>query len=239
MSLKSISEDLTCVVFSFTDEDNQEGQQGESSSDPMDSLYRDVLSQKRQASPQDSQRETGGAPRLSTHRIASDQLQDSQKDNNQLQDSQKDDSQSKEASDQRSELLGEKSSLSVESESSSEPSEQQLAQDRPGQPPLAAPTRINIRQPIGSLHGAVAARSGGPLTVRGEIETISDEEILKNRESEEGIQSIPRFRNYQPGTPSKVSTAASTKCLLLCKPDDPDGELIRHLGYDANSLQIK
>ncbi|XP_044079396.1 RNA-binding protein 41 isoform X2 [Siniperca chuatsi] len=177
------------------DEDNQEGQQGESSSDPMDSLYRDVLIKERQqASLLDSQQETTGASPLSTHRIVSDLLQDSQKDNNQ----------SKEASDHQSELQGEKSSLSVQSESSSDASEPQLAQDRPGQPPLAAPTQINISRPIGSLCGAVTARSGGPLTVRGEIETISDEEILKNRESEEGIQSIQRFRNYQPGKPSKV-----------------------------------
>ncbi len=213
-----MSEALTCdVVFSFTDEDNQEGQQGESSSDPMDSLYRDILSKERQqASLQDCQRERAGASHLSTLRIVPDQSQDSQRDNNQSQDSQRDNnqsqdsqrdnSQSKEASDHPSELQGEKSSLSVESKSSSDTSELQLAQDRP----LAAPTQINISQPIGSLCGAVTARSEGPLTVRGEIETISDEEILKNRESEEGIQSIPRFRNYQPGNPSKVSTAAST-----------------------------
>lgn len=189
-------------MFSFTDEDNQEGQQGELSSDPMDSLYRDILSKERQeASLQDSQRETAGASHLSTHRIVSDQLQDSQRDS----------SQSKGASDHQSELQGERSSSSVQSESSSDTAELQLTQDRPP----AAPTHINISQPIGSLCGAATARSGGPLTVRGEIETISDEEILKNRESEEGIQSIPRFRNYQPGKPSKVSTAA--------KPQSPSG----------------
>ncbi|XP_045894965.1 RNA-binding protein 41 isoform X2 [Micropterus dolomieu] len=176
------------------DEDKQEGQQGESSSDPMDSLYRDVLiKESQQASLQDSQRETTGASHLPSNRIVSDQLQDSQRDNNQ----------SKEASDQ-SELQGEKSSLSVHSVPSSDTSEAHLTQDRPRQPPLAAPIHINISQPIGSLRGAVTARSGGPLTVRGEIETISDEEILKNRESEEEIQSIPRFRNYLPGKPSKV-----------------------------------
>lgn len=199
-------EDVTsvAVVFSLTDEDTEEGQEGaSSSSDPMDSLYRDVLSKERkQASLQE--RETTRASQLSI----SDQLQDSQKDN----------SQSKEASDHESELHGEESSLSVQSESTSDTSEQQLAQDRPGQPPPAAPTHINISQPIGRLRGAAKAGSGGPLTVRGEIETISDEEILKNRESEEGIQSIPRFRNYQPGKPSKVSNNYIHKCLLhfLC-----------------------
>nr|XP_046267790.1 RNA-binding protein 41 [Scatophagus argus] len=172
------------------DDDNKKGQQGESSSDPMDSLYRDVLIKERQqASLQDSQRETTGA----SHSLC-DQLHDPQRDN----------SQSEKASDCQSELQGEKSSLSAQSESSSDTSEQKLTQDRLGKPPLPAPTQINISQPIGSLRGTAKVRSGEPLTVRGEIETISDEEILKNRESEEGIRSIPRFRNYQPGKPSKV-----------------------------------
>ncbi|XP_037605622.1 RNA-binding protein 41 [Sebastes umbrosus] len=163
------------------DEDNQEGQERAPSSDPMDSLYRDVLSKDRkQAS------DTTGASHLSTHRVISDQSPDSQK--------------SQEASEHLPELQGENLSI----QSSSDPTEQQLAQDRPGHPPPAAPTQINISQPIGSLCGAAKARSGRPLTVRGEIETISDEEILKNRESEDGIQSNPRFRNYQPGKPSKV-----------------------------------
>ncbi|TMS14106.1 RNA-binding protein 41 [Larimichthys crocea] len=174
------------------DEDNQEGQQRESS-DPMDSLYRDVLLKDRQqASRQDSQRETSGVPHLPTHRTVSDQLQDSQGDNNH----------SKE--DLHSEPPGEKSTLPVQPASSSDTSEQQPAQDRPCKPPPSAPTKIHLSQPIGSLCGTATARSGGPLTVRGEIERISDEEILKNRESEEVIRSIQRFRNYQPGQPSKV-----------------------------------
>lgn len=174
----------------------------------MDSLYRDVLIKNRQqASLQNHQRETVGASHLPTCRIVSDQSHDSQRDNDQ----------SEEASEHQSEHQ------SVQSEMSSDISQQQLAQDRPGNPPLPAPTQINISQPIGSLCGAAKAGSGGPLTVRGEIEAISDEEILKNRESAEGIRSIPRFRNYEPGTPSKVSTAASTSH----KPADPDGLLIR------------
>ncbi|XP_042355344.1 RNA-binding protein 41 [Plectropomus leopardus] len=175
------------------DEDNQEGQEGASSSDPMDSLYRDVLSKNRKQAPL-QEGETTEASHLSPHKIISEHSQDSQKDNNQ----------SKEATDHQSEPQGEKRSLSSQSESNSDTSEQQLAQDRACQPQLAAPTRINISQPIGSLCGAAKANSGGPLTVRGEIEMISDEEILKNRESEEGIRSIPRFQNYEPGKPSKV-----------------------------------
>ncbi|XP_065819203.1 LOW QUALITY PROTEIN: RNA-binding protein 41 [Labrus bergylta] len=172
------------------DEENQDGQQGESSSDPMDSLYRDVLCRERQrASHHDSQGETAKTSNTSTHRTESDQSQDSQKDS----------SQSHEASDLQSEPQGETRCLSEQSEWSSVTSERQPARDR-----AAAAAQINIKQPIGSLRGAGAARSEGPLTLRGEIETISDEEILDNRESEEGIRSIPRFRNYQPGKPSKV-----------------------------------
>ncbi|KAM7374001.1 hypothetical protein PAMP_006680 [Pampus punctatissimus] len=162
------------------DEDNQESQQRASSADPMDSVYRDILCEGRpRASLQDSQ-ETS---HLSAHGAESDQ--NSQKDNNQSK-----------------ELQGEKSISSVQPKS--ETSEQQ---DTAGKPPPDAPVKINISQPIGSLCGAVKAGSGALLTVRGEIETVSDDEILKNREPDEGIRSIPRFRNYQPGKPSKVSTA--------------------------------
>lgn len=183
---------LTCaVVFSSTGEVKQDDQQGESCSDPMDSLYRDVFVKggQQQASLQDSERDTSGAPHLLTHATVSDQSQDSQRDNNQ----------SEAASGQQ----GERSSLS---ESSSNPSEQQLVQEGPRKSPPAAPTQINISQPIGSLCGAAKAGSGRQLTVRGDIETISDEEILNNRESEDGIRSIPRFRNYEPGKPNKVKT---------------------------------
>ncbi|XP_008277323.1 RNA-binding protein 41 isoform X2 [Stegastes partitus] len=169
------------------DEEEQESQQGASSSDPMDSLYRDVLRTEKQASQQNSDGEPTAASHLSTHRTVSDQSQHSQRDNTQ--------------SERQSEPYEERNSLSVQSRSGSDVSEQQSS---PQQPPPAAPTHINISQPIGHLRGAATARPGGPLTVRGEIETVTDEEILRNRESEEEIRNIPRFRNYQPGKPSKV-----------------------------------
>ncbi|KAF3840590.1 hypothetical protein F7725_006452 [Dissostichus mawsoni] len=227
------------------DEENPESQQGAPSSDPMDSLYRDVLSRNRKhASPQERETAADMSTHRNTpdqsqdsHRNTPDQSQDSHRDNSQSQDSHRDNSQSQDshrdrnqsqdshrdynqsqdsrrdnshsqdshrdsnqshkASDYISELQSDKSG-SVQSEWSSEPAEQPLAQE--DSPAAAAPPRINISQPIGSLK----ASSGGPLTVRGEIQTISEEEVLKNRESEEGIQNIPRFRNYQPGKPSKV-----------------------------------
>lgn len=36
------------------------------------------------------------------------------------------------------------------------------------------------------------------------MEVLSEEEISSNRESDDTIRSIPRFRNYEPGKPSKV-----------------------------------
>uniref|UniRef100_H3CGG7 RNA binding motif protein 41 n=1 Tax=Tetraodon nigroviridis TaxID=99883 RepID=H3CGG7_TETNG len=65
---------------------------------------------------------------------------------------------------------------------------------------VGPPRQIHINQPIRSLR----AGPEGPLTVTGAIESISEEEILDNRESEEGIRKIPRFQSYRPGTPSKV-----------------------------------
>lgn len=65
---------------------------------------------------------------------------------------------------------------------------------------LAPATQVNLEQPISSLR----AGSHVPLTVRGDVQTVSDEEITSNRESDETIRSIPRFRNYTPGKPSQV-----------------------------------
>lgn len=69
-----------------------------------------------------------------------------------------------------------------------------------GQLRLAAVTKIDLEQPISSLR----AGSHAPLTVRGDVEVLSEEDISSNRESDEAIRGIPRFRNYQPGKPSKV-----------------------------------
>ncbi|XP_040036557.2 RNA-binding protein 41 isoform X2 [Gasterosteus aculeatus] len=139
------------------DEDNQESQEGASPSDPMDSLYRDVLGKDRKPAAETT---------VSEH-----------------------------ASPRRSDQ-----SQPVQSESLPEPP--LLAQSGPA-PPAAAPG-IDISRPISSLRGSARATSGAPLTVRGDVETISDEDIRKNRECEEGIRNIPRFRNYEPGKPSKV-----------------------------------
>ncbi|KAM4547414.1 RNA-binding protein 41 [Fundulus diaphanus] len=164
------------------DGDTEESQQAASSSDPMDSLYRDVLRCQKPVSPEnpEGQQAVGSS---STSTATSDQSQSAQSNSSQSKDS------SRFGSDRQSE----------------EPSDQQQSpQDRAETDPPAPPVRIDLNQPIGSLGGASAAGSGKPLTVSGEIKTLTDEEILNNRESDEGIRSIARFQSYQPGKPSKV-----------------------------------
>lgn len=67
------------------------------------------------------------------------------------------------------------------------------------------PIKVTLGQSIGTLSAASAQSHDEPVTVSGRIEEISDEEIKNNRETEEGIRNIPRFNNYQRGTPSHVS----------------------------------
>lgn len=131
-------------------------------------------------------RDSSAASHLHTQTDASDQSHDSQSCS----------SQSEEASERQAE----------NSQTESEPDSSELQAPQPEPPPR----QLDISQPIGSLRGAATA-----LTVRGDIETISEEEILKNREGEEGIRSIPRFQNYQPGKPSKVSTLKLMKLVQL------------------------
>lgn len=152
------------------------GQQGEPPSDPVGCLYRDVLI-KDENSPETSQEGTCGAE---SARSAGCQSGNSQ---------------SEESFNRQPEPQEQNASTWRSTESRSDV-------DRP---PPPAPQQININQPIRRLCGAVRAGPEGPLTVTGAIQTISDEEILENREPEEGIRNIPRFQNYQPGIPSRVS----------------------------------
>uniref|UniRef100_A0A8C8SME9 RNA-binding protein 41 n=1 Tax=Pelusios castaneus TaxID=367368 RepID=A0A8C8SME9_9SAUR len=59
--------------------------------------------------------------------------------------------------------------------------------------------------PVMKTTGSVPQQpSLGPVTVKEPVEFIPEEEILKNRLSEEEIRSISRFSSYRPGEPSKV-----------------------------------
>uniref|UniRef100_A0A1A7XGN7 RNA-binding protein 41 n=1 Tax=Iconisemion striatum TaxID=60296 RepID=A0A1A7XGN7_9TELE len=147
---------------SVPDEDDVDGQQEASSSDPMGSLYRDILTcQKNPGSTRSSETVQSQSSQSSSSLQSSHRQSDLQRGASEQQDN-----------EEKSEL----------------------------QPPV----RINLNQPIGSLCGAAGAGSGGRLAVSGEIKTITEEEILNSRAPEEEIRSIPRFRNYQPGKPSKV-----------------------------------
>uniref|UniRef100_A0A8C5HQ28 RNA-binding protein 41 n=1 Tax=Gouania willdenowi TaxID=441366 RepID=A0A8C5HQ28_GOUWI len=134
----------------------ENSQQGASSSDPMDCLYKDILSEETQVSQHDPDTKST--------------TESDQRDHNQA----------------HADL------------SDPEPA----SQTQPSCSSVQSQPRIDISQPIGSL--CAASGTDGPLTVRGEIQTLTDEEILKNRECEEVIRSIPRFKNYQQGNPSKV-----------------------------------
>ncbi|TRY99116.1 hypothetical protein DNTS_007004 [Danionella cerebrum] len=74
---------------------------------------------------------------------------------------------------------------------------QTLAQEKTGRA-----TKMSVSQSVGSLKTSLG--HDGPLELSGTIENTSEEEIKKNRESEEALRSIPRFKNYQKGKPSNV-----------------------------------
>lgn len=165
------------IEFFYADEVTQEGQQGATTADPMDSLYRDVFSDV-------SRVQT--TVQSSTDRTVSNQSCDTKPDQ----------------SDNRTKPL------SVQQDGHSETLEQQHQRERLDQEEETqqqdAQTKVEINQPIGSLRGTSKAGSADPLTLRGQIDKITNEEIRQNRESDDGIRSIPRFHNYQPGNPSKV-----------------------------------
>lgn len=161
-------------------QESQESQQGASStSDPMDSVYRDVFTKEgRPILPQEQQEN-------SSYLTTADQSQCSLRGTDPSQSSQ---------------LPRSKTGPSGQSESSQNTASRGQTQQL-HKPRLASPTEIDISRPIGSL---CATGTCGVLTVRGDIEDIADEDIRENREPEEGVRSIPRFQNYRPGEPSKV-----------------------------------
>lgn len=161
----------------------------------MDSIYNDLLMRgKQEPSQLNAQEESVGSSQVSPCRTSADLSHDSLKEVHQPDNT----------SGPEFELHGEKrSSLGAAKSNISE-------QQTDGNSPPPAPAKIKISEPIGRLCGAVKAGSVGPVTITGELQPITDEEILQDRESEEGIKRIPRFRNYHPGNPSKVSTDASS-----------------------------
>ncbi|XP_029956827.1 RNA-binding protein 41 [Salarias fasciatus] len=161
------------------DEESPESQQGAPPSDPMGHIYRDVLSREQPGRPAAA----GSLP----EDAASDQSQGSERDG----------SQSEDATDTpRPERGG------APTDASQPMGGAPIDASRPiGGAPIDASRPIGSLRPVGA---AARAGPGGPLTVRGRVETLTDEEILQNRATEDEIRNVPRFRNYQPGEPSKV-----------------------------------
>lgn len=190
---------LTILVFPL-EEDTQADQQGASSSNPLDSLYRDVLSDRR--------KHTSVSENSELKTTGHSSQPEPQTDFEQSQSSWKSTDQSQVQLDLKSDPL--RSGIKDSDQSATlDTSGQSQDQDRPVHKQLSAPKKINVSQPIGSLCGAAKAGPGGPVLVQGEVEEVTEEEIQQNRETEEGIRSIPRFHNYQPGKPSKVEPSST------------------------------
>lgn len=223
------------LVRSFTDDDNQEDQQGATHSHPLNSLYTDVLSKERpQALPQHSGGEATAASQ-STCGTVYDQSFSNERVNDNLQQPGTNCDQSEGNTHHHCELQGEKSRSSGHSEYGAVTSKQRT-ENKSEHSCLVTPAKISISQPIGSLCGVGRSQSGGPLTVTGKIEPIPDEEIQMNRETEEGIRSIPKFQKYQPGKPSKVSPAI----IYIYEPDSVNQVIlmVSSLDWDRYGLAI-
>lgn len=79
-----------------------------------------------------------------------------------------------------------------------------LDTDNQPKSPSMTVKKMTVSQSIGTLNSTFVQGHNGPVTISGRIEDISEEEIKNNRETEEGIRNIPRFKNYQRGAPSNV-----------------------------------
>ncbi|MCJ8740564.1 hypothetical protein PDJAM_G00060410 [Pangasius djambal] len=156
--------------------DSQNGQQGATFSNRMDSLYRDFL--KDQLKDSES----------STHSSQTDS------DRNQTPRPDADSDQPHAADDRSSQ-----SSVSNESTPAVCPAQSQSQESS-----SSVPQKLTVNQPIGRVTSCCGQGQSGPVTISGKVEAISDEEIRNNRETEDGIRGISRFQNYQRGEPSSV-----------------------------------
>ncbi|XP_066496331.1 RNA-binding protein 41 isoform X1 [Tiliqua scincoides] len=75
---------------------------------------------------------------------------------------------------------------------------QQSAQSDTGLPPSMPPSALPLVQ------GSTQPPLSGPLLVTEPVEFVPEEEIRKNRLSEEELRQIPRFSSYSHGEPSEV-----------------------------------
>lgn len=154
---------------------SQDGQQGATSSNPMDSLYRDFFKDQKK----DSESVTHSSQMDSDRKQTPHPDPDSDSDQTHTLDSQ----------------------TSVITESTrpfgTTPSQNQESSS-------SVPQKLTVNQPIGRVTACCGQGQSGPVTVSGKVEEISDKEIRNNRETEDEIRRISRFQNYQRGEPSNV-----------------------------------
>ncbi|XP_072562465.1 RNA-binding protein 41 isoform X2 [Paramormyrops kingsleyae] len=177
------------------EEDSQSGQDGTSSSDPLDSLYRDVLGQKEPGATGVFKDVPSSDPEgcLNSQTLPlnqPDQLREAD--------------QSRAQSDVDTSQLDGRRDDSDQSENAQEASVHSRLQGGGVRDRLAWQKRLSLSQPIGSLCTPVGRGSEGTMKLTGPVEEVSEEEIRKNRATEDEIRSIPRFQSYQQGAPSKV-----------------------------------
>ena len=61
--------------------------------------------------------------------------------------------------------------------------------------------------------GSLENNDSGDTRLPDNIKPIEEEEILQNRLSVEQIKEIPKFANFHPGEPNKVSVSLSVSCM--------------------------
>lgn len=161
----------------LTEGNSQNGQQGTTSSNPMDSLYRDFL--------KDQQKDSESITHVSH----------TNSDHNQTPHPDPDSDQSHVLDDCTSQSSISNESMPTPPIGSTQSQNQELS---------PVPQKLTVNQPVGRVTSCCSQGQSGPVTFSGKVEEISDEEIRNNRETEDGIRGISRFRNYQRGEPSNV-----------------------------------
>ncbi|KAG5843227.1 hypothetical protein ANANG_G00148500 [Anguilla anguilla] len=207
------SERLSFLSALYHQEDASQAAQGDSSSsDGMDLLYREVLRDEERATAPLSAKSAGRSPSVSRSEAESscdqkqspDGLRDPRGTDTQTQSSTGPDPggcQGKHLSEETQKPAGH-TPQRAKSDGAPAARHSKISVSQPiGS---LGSRKISVSQPIGSLGSVARPGPGGPLTVRGTVDQIPEEEIRENKETEEGIRSIPRFQNYQRGEPSQV-----------------------------------
>ncbi|MBN3295977.1 RBM41 protein, partial [Amia calva] len=217
--------DRHCFLSALYHQESQPVQDGVVGSDPLDSLYQDVLSQggpETPSIPADAEGSDSSQPsqsqNLSKHSSESQGGSSSSSSYNQSNIDLKSSSQSQSGSRNPSQTQiesrnfdqskshsvqsqNETSSIFSQSQDKSNIIHQSQSQSRETSAGLSVPQSLSASQPIGRL---CSIGTGPPLTVTGPVQPITEHEIRGNRATVQEIRQIPRFQNYQQGELSKV-----------------------------------